>query len=113
MNEVEAYIAEREGEQRLVLDYLYQLLVSEPGVTAKIRYKIPFFYRRSWVCYTNPREGGIELAFLNGHLLSNVQGLLQARGRKMVKGVVFHRLADIPEAALLEVIQEAFLLDEA
>ncbi|NBC07777.1 MAG: hypothetical protein GVY26_11350 [Bacteroidetes bacterium] len=112
MNEVESYIAEFDGEQYKLLDYFYRLLVGEPGVTPKIRYNIPFYYRRSWVCYTNPRDGGIELAFLNGHLLSNEQGLLQARGRKMVKGVVFHRLADVPENALLEVIQEAFLLDE-
>jgi len=112
MNDVEAYILDQEKAQREVLDYLYQLLMSQPGLTAKIRYKIPFYYRRKWVCYTNPREGGVELVFLQGQELSNEQGLLQARGRKMVAGVVFHKVADIPEEALMEMVQEAFLLDE-
>jgi hypothetical protein len=112
MNDVEAYILDQKGAQQEVLDYLYQLLSIEPGVQAKIRYKIPFYYRRKWVCYTNPREGGIELVFLRGQELSNEQGLLQTRGRKMVAGVVFHQVSDIPEEALMEIIQEAFLLDE-
>lgn len=101
-----------EEPQRGILEYLHQLLMAHPEVTCKIRYKIPFYNRKSWVCYTNPRDGGIELAFIQGAELSNEQGLLQARGRKMVTGVVFHSLGDIPEAALLEVIQEALLLDE-
>lgn len=112
MDAVEAYILDLEQPQRGILEYLHQLLLSHPEVTCQIRYKIPFYSRKKWVCYTNPREGGIELAFIQGAELSNEQGLLQARGRKMVTGVVFQSVGDIPEAALLEVIQEALLLDE-
>jgi|AntRauTorckE5430_2_1112549.scaffolds.fasta_scaffold37631_2 hypothetical protein len=112
MNKVEDYILDLEEPQRGILEYLHQLLMAHPEVTCKIRYKIPFYNRKSWVCYTNPRDGGIELAFIQGAELSNEQGLLEARGRKMVTGVVFHALGDIPEAALLEVVQEALLLDE-
>jgi hypothetical protein len=113
MDAVEAYILEQEGDQRAVLDYLHHLILAEPGTSAKLRYKIPFYYRKSWVCYANPREGGIELAFLRGNELSNEQGLLQARGRKQVSGVIFQNCAAIPEAALLEILQEALLLDES
>ncbi len=112
MDAVEAYMLDQEAPQRAVLEYLHGLLMAQPEVHAKIRYKIPFYSRNSWVCYTNLREGGVELAFIQGAELSNEQGLLQARGRKMVTGVVFHSVEDIPEAALLEVIQEALLLDE-
>jgi len=112
MTDVEAYILDLEQPQRNIMEYLHQLLMANPEVTCNIRYKIPFYSRNSWVCYTNPRDGGIELAFVQGAELSNEQGLLQARGRKMVTGVVFQSVDDIPEEALLEVIQEALLLDE-
>lgn len=113
MNDIEAYIAELDGPQQEVMDYLHRLMASYPEVTAKIRYKIPFYYRRSWICYLNPtKDGGVELAFTRGNELSNEQGLLDARGRKQVSGAVFYQLKDIPEEALHEVLQEAFLLDE-
>ena len=113
MNDIEAYLSDLESPQQEMIDYLHQLITSYPEVTAKIRYKIPFYYRRSWICYLNPtKDKGVELAFTRGNELSNEQGLLDARGRKQVSGVVFYQLKDIPEAVLYEVLQEAFLLDE-
>ena len=113
MNDIEAYLSDLDSPQQEMIDYLHQLITSYPEVTAKIRYKIPFYYRRSWICYLNPtKDGGVELAFTRGNELSNEQGLLDARGRKQVSGVVFYQLKDIPEAVLYEVLQEAFLLDE-
>ena len=113
MNDIEAYLSDLDSPQQEMMDYLHQLITSYPEVTAKIRYKIPFYYRRSWICYLNPtKDGGVELAFTRGNELSNEQGLLDARGRKQVSGVVFYQLKDIPEAVLYEVLQEAFLLDE-
>ncbi|MCB0557499.1 MAG: DUF1801 domain-containing protein [Lewinellaceae bacterium] len=113
MNDIEAYLSDLDSPQQEMIDYLHQLITSYPEVTAKIRYKIPFYYRRSWICYLNPtKDKGVELAFTRGNELSNEQGLLDARGRKQVSGVVFYQLKDIPEAVLYEVLQEAFLLDE-
>ena len=113
MNDIEAYLSDLDSPQQEMIDYLHQLITSYPEVTAKIRYKIPFYYRRSWICYLNPtKDKGVELAFTRGNELSNEQGLLDARGRKQVSGVVFYQLKDIPEAVLHEVLQEAFLLDE-
>lgn len=113
MNDIEAYLSDLDSPQQEMMDYLHQLITSYPEVTAKIRYKIPFYYRRSWICYLNPtKDKGVELAFIRGNELSNEQGLLDARGRKQVSGVVFYQLKDIPEAVLHEVLQEAFLLDE-
>ena len=113
MSEVEDFIYEYEGQQREVLLYLNQLFTMDLGLESKIRYRIPFYYGRSWICYTNPvKEEGIELVFLRGNELSNEQGLLESKGRKQVLGVTFRTLADISEEALLEVLQEAILLDE-
>lgn len=113
MNEVEGYIAGLESPQQEIMDFLHQLIASYPEVSPKIRYKIPFYYRRSWICYLNPvKDGGVELAFTRGNELSNEQGLLRFRGRKQVGGVIFYALGDIREEVLHEVLQEAFVLDE-
>lgn len=113
MNAVELFILEKEGEQQQVLDYLHRLLSSFPEITSKIRYKIPFYYHKSWICYLNPtKDGGVELAFTRGNELSNEQGLLQAKGRKQVYGVTFYSVRDIDEDLVAEVFQEALILDE-
>lgn len=114
MNSVEAFILDKEGAQQAILQYLHNLMESTPEVTSKIRYKIPFYYRKSWICYLNPikKPVGIEMVFLRGNELSNEQGLLDHRGRKQVAGVIFTKVEEIPMETLLEVIQEALYLDE-
>lgn len=108
------YIFEREeGVQRDTLLHLHELITSFPEVTGKIRYKIPFYDRRSWICYLNPiKDDRVELAFTRGNELSNEQGLLEARGRKQIRGVIFASVEEIPDEVVLEVLQEALLLDE-
>ncbi len=113
MSEVENFIYQLEGNQREVMLYFHHKLTTELGLVAKIRYKIPFYYQRSWICYLNPiKHDKVELAFLRGNELSNYQGLLESRGRKQVSGIQFERVADIPESAMYEIIHEAILLDE-
>jgi len=112
MQEVEVFIEEQPEPTQGLLWYLHELLLSYPEVTAKMRYKIPFYYRKSWICYLNPlKKGGVELAFTRGNELSNEQGLLQFNGRKQVAGLAFAKIEAIPEAVLNEIVQEALLLD--
>lgn len=112
MTPVEHFIYQQEGKQREILAFLHEHLLTYPGMEAKLRYKIPFFYRKTWICYTNPLKGdAIELVFVRGNELSNIQGLLEARGRKQVRGVVCKEVENIPVATLTEVIQEALILD--
>ncbi len=93
--------------------HLSRMLLDQPGVTGKITYKIPFFYRRSWLCYLNPlKDGGIEFAFTRGKELSNESGILKANGRKQVMGIIFNDIREIKQEAILEIIHEAILLDE-
>ena len=107
------YIEARDGEQQRILLVLHEIITSLPQVTDKIRYKIPFYDRKSWVCYLNPlKEGGVELCFLHGNELSNEQGLLDFKGRKQVAGISYFAVSDIREEPLLEILQEALLLDE-
>ncbi len=113
MTATENFIYKYEGEQRRILLYLHHLLVEDLNLTTKIRYKIPFYDQKSWICYLNPKkDGGIDLAFIQGAALSNAQGLLEQKERKQVASVTFYKLEDIPKATVIEVIQEALLLEE-
>lgn len=89
--------------------YLHELLTSFEGVTLKMRYSLPFYDGHKWICYINPlkKGGGVELVFLQARHLSNVHGFLQSRGRKMVMGMTFNNLAEIPESVVIETMKEA------
>ena len=113
MNAVESFILEQGHPQQDILQYLHELLMAHPGVNCRIRYKIPFYDRKSWICYLNPtKDKGVELAFTRGNELSNAQGLLDFKDRKQVAGIAFYQMEDIQEDLLLELLQEALLLDD-
>jgi len=116
MSAVEDFIWECPEPQRGLLLRLRQLLsAASPRIKEKIRYNVPFYDCTRWFCYTNPlKTGGVEVCFLRGDELSNEQGLLEARNRRNVSGVTIRDLADLAqkEDALLEIIQEAILLEE-
>ncbi|MCI5082247.1 MAG: DUF1801 domain-containing protein [Saprospiraceae bacterium] len=110
---VDDFIYQQEAKQRELLLYMHQLLTDEFELQCKIRYKIPFYDRKTWICYLNPlKNQGIELAFVRGNELSNEQGLLSSKGRKQVYGVEIQEIADIPLGSLKEVLHEAVLLDD-
>lgn len=113
MNTCLDFIHQYPDPQKEVMLYLHRFISGFPGVTDKITYKIPFYYRKSWLCYLNPtKDKKIELGFTRGTELSNEQGLLQAKGRKQVSSVTFASVAEIPLQTLQEILQEALLLDE-
>ena len=113
MSPVEDFIYQYEGRQREVLLHLHHWFVEELGLDDKIRFKIPFYYGKSWVCYMNPaKEGHIELAFVRGNELSNSHGILKSNGRKQVRSIDITDVSSIPQPALDETIQEALWLDE-
>ncbi|WP_173021455.1 DUF1801 domain-containing protein [Lewinella sp. W8] len=113
MEQVDNFIYRFDGAQRKILRYLHELLTEEFHLEAKIRYKIPFYYGRTWICYLNPiKNEGIEFAFVRGKELSNHQGVLDHRERVQVAGIEVYQLADFPREEMIEVIHEAVLLDE-
>lgn len=93
--------------------YIHKLLSFELNLTDKLRFKIPFYYRKSWICYLNPsKNNSIKFAFVRGNELSNSQGILNSKGRKQVWSIELTKLSEIPIKELTEIIQEAILLDE-
>ena len=113
MNKVEDYILNFEGDQKEIMLFFHNLLTEEFNLVPKFQYKLPFYYRKSWICYLYPtKKGLIELAFTRGKELSNEQGILKSRGRKMVSSIEFKDLKDIPMKKIREVIHEAIIVDE-
>ena len=107
------YIESLDGEQRRIMLVLHQFLSTYPQVTCRIRYRVPFFYRKTWLCYLNPQKNGsVELCFVRANELSNENGLLDFKNRTQVAGVTYFATGEIREEALAEVVQEALLLDE-
>ena len=113
MSTVQDYIVAQPGSVRVMMEYLNDRITNHHGLRVKISYGIPMYALKSWICYINPqKKGGIELCFTRGCDLSNEQGLLHLRGRKMVAGAYFYDISEIPEQSLDELVQEAVLLDE-
>ena len=113
MKTVEHFVLGYDGEQKAIISYLHHLLTVEHDLIPKIRYNIPFYYRKSWICYINPlKNNGVELAFLKGHLLSNEHGLLDQKDRKIVSGISYFQVSDILDKDLNPIVQEAIILDE-
>ncbi len=113
MEAVLNFILEKEGNQQKILERLHDLICSFPEITTKIRYRVPFYYHKSWICYLNPiKNDGVELAFIRGNELSNEQGLLQHEGRKQVAGIKFYDPKEVNNELIMEIFQEALILDE-
>jgi hypothetical protein len=113
MDPIQQYIVDLENKaQSNIITELHAFLSTYPSLKAKMRYKIPFYDQRKWICYLNPvKPNAVELVFLKGPALSNKQGLLESRNRKMVMGILIHHSSSIPFEAIDEIIQEALALD--
>jgi len=113
MTDVEDFIYQYEDDQREVMLFLHNWLTRDLNLTEKIRFKIPFYYGKSWICYLNPtKKDTIEFAFVRGNELCNEQGILDNKGRKQVYSIEIKNVKEIPQQTLNEIIQEAILLDE-
>ncbi len=110
---IEAFKYDLTSEQKSIVNRIHGLVSSYPGVHVKMRYKIPFYYRYSWIAYINPlKTGGVEFAFLEGKNLSAANSGLRMKNRKLVAGIDIVEARDIDEDFILETFNEALLLDE-
>lgn len=113
MSTIGDFILGIDGQQKAIVSYLHQRLVEYHGLKQDIKYEIPMYRNRKWVCYMNPiKKNGIELAFVKGYLLSNEQKLLDQKKRKYVAGIDIYHISEIRERAIDEIIQEALILDD-
>lgn len=111
--EIEEYTENLENHQKEVIHFLHEMITENPGIELKRKFKLPFDYRKSWICYfTILKNGTVEWAFTRGNELSNENGYLKSRGRKQVSSVEFSYVSEIDVAKAKACLQEALLLDE-
>ncbi len=102
-----------DGQQMAIVSFLHTHLESYHDLSSKINWNIPAYYRKSWICYLNPIKGnGIELAFFRGRELSNEQGILLRKERKLVAGIDYFSVEGINLTVVNEIVQEAIILDD-
>ncbi|MEP0984851.1 hypothetical protein [Ekhidna sp.] len=90
MKTVEDIILGLDGQQKAIVSFLHNRMTNEHDLIPKIRFNIPMYFRKTWVCYLNPiKNYGIELAFLNGSKLLNDQGLLKSKNRKWFQALIY------------------------
>jgi len=111
--DIEIFAANLNSRQSSIVQFLHDLIIENPGIEVKRRWKLPFYYRKSWICYFNIlKNGAVEWAFVRGNELSNEHGWLEDRGRKQIYSISFSKPEDIDIDMANLYLQEALLLDE-
>lgn len=111
---LENYTAALTPAQSALMELLHREICGLPGIVMKERYKLPFYYGRSWICYLNPiKKEGIELAFTRGNELSNPHGILEHRSRKQIAGIICMDIKNLPLDFIRDTLFEAIELDRS
>lgn len=115
-------------EEWLIFTYLRDMVLkTEPRLIESKSYGVPYYSRNKRICFIwpvsapnapkakNQKDDGtlVSLGFCYGNLLSNVQRLLLAEGRKQVFIIRLRSLKDLTaiEKQVTEILNEALLLD--
>ena len=111
--QISDYLYQLTSKQAGIVQFLHDLIMENPTIEVKRRWNLPFYYRKSWICYFNIlKNGNVEWAFTRGNELSNENQWLEARGRKQIYSVNFASVHDIELQLAKITLQEALLLDE-
>jgi len=110
---IEGFISGLNPNQKAIVGRLHALLIDYPGVHVKERYKLPFYYRHSWISYVNPIGAkGVELCFLKGSEMSNFDGALKSKNRNMVAGITILHSNEINFESISIHFREALIFDK-
>jgi hypothetical protein len=118
--DVNDFIINLPKEERVIVSRLRDLLMeTEPRFREKLSYGVPYFSRNRRVCFIwpasaplGPTIAKVSFGFCYANLLSNAQGILLKEGRKQVHIARFSSINEIDEKLLLEIIQEALVVDD-
>lgn len=112
------YLPEHE---RIITDHLRELIfLNIPQVREKLAYNVPYFSRRTNICFIWPgsilwgqkTNAGVRLGFVNGYLLSDESGYLDHGDRKQVYWRDFFSLHELDHELISTLLVEATDLDE-
>ena len=90
-----------------------------PGCREKLAYNVPFFYKKSRICFIWPSSvpwgnvalQGVQFGFCKGYLLNDRAGYLDKGSRKEVSTRTFFSPDEIDTDLLKSYLYDAFLID--
>ena len=103
-----------EGQFELALRVRELILAADPEMTEQLHFSTPFFSCRGWLCYLHlPEDGSLEVNFVKGNRLEDPHSLLEARNRKVVRGLVYRKAEDFGEELFVGFLKQAIELNPA
>ena len=112
---VRQFIYEQPQPQREMMTILRSWILDlGPHTQEKISYKIPYYSFYGTMCFLSPHADGVDLGFTKGYELSNEQKMLESKGRKLVRSVTLHSVAELEENedTIRHMLNEAAILNE-
>lgn len=112
MGGIEKFTEGLSDGQATIMEALNAEILALPGMEMRERYKLPFYYGRSWICYLNPiGKEAVEIAFTRGIELSNMHGVLDFKNRKQIAGIECRQLDLVQLELIRDTLYEAIELD--
>ncbi len=113
MAQYQDFLSKQSEEVVTIIEELSTVFIDYPDVEMKMRYRIPFYFRKSWICYLNPlKSGGVELAFLRAMELEHLWHLLDFKDRSQVAGIELKVDSSLDLELINELFAEAYHLDD-
>jgi hypothetical protein len=110
--DVTAFINQQPTVPRGILNALRVIIFQTVShIEESIKYGLPYYSYHGRLCFLNFRGDTVLLGLCKGAFLANMQGLLEGTGKE-VRHVKIKKLADIDQAALQMLLQEAALFNE-
>ncbi|MBK7172877.1 MAG: DUF1801 domain-containing protein [Bacteroidales bacterium] len=107
-------------EEREIVVFLRQIILeSLPECREKLAYNVPFYYKKSRICFIWPPSvpwgnvniKGVQLGFCNGYLLKDEDGYLEKGNRKQVYWKEYNSIIQVDPDLLREFLFEALAID--
>lgn len=115
MNPAEEYICSQAEPYSSMLMHI-QVVIERavPDAELKFKWRIPCYYvgAKSPLCYLNVshKKGYVDVAFWNAAHFTVHPTKFVTEGRKVVKSLRYRSLAEIDDAVLIAVLEEAYSL---
>lgn len=106
-------ISKYSEKQRKLFEFYNELFLSYDNIKYKTRYKIPFYYGKTWICYLSPKEKDeIELCFLRPIDMRFSIDKLDFKNRKQIAGITITEINKSQVSLIKEIFEEAIFVDE-
>lgn len=100
------------NEQVQIIKFIHNELLNYPAIECKIKFKIPFFYKNTWIAYLNPiKKDGIEFCIVRAKEIPSISEFVNYKKRTMIAGISYYSIKEIDFNILHFVFQEAYQLD--